>query len=456
MNEKNQLGQATSTIKLFISMIHLSSLMTNLILFACGLAIGITSISYLYGFPLNHYLNKLSHNFPSPIETFSTQNTTRTANFHGFPFNHEPNKLFGDIPSPIETSSTQNTPRTANFHGFPFNHEPNKLSIDIPLPIEISSTQNTPRTANFNQRKAVSSHEILEDEELMRRASMVPRTPEFPVGHVPKVAFLFLTRGTLPLAPLWEKFFEGHRGKYSIYVHSSPSFKDTVPRNSVFYGTRIPSKEVQWGKFNMVEAERRLLANALLDLSNQRFVLLSESCIPLFNFSTVYSYLLDSKHSHVEVYDLPGPTGRGRYKNRLKPVIVKKQWRKGSQWFEIDRHLAVEVVSDRKYFPAFRRVCRRGSCYGDEHYLPTLVNLRFGGKNSNRSVTWVDWSKGGYHPFGFRRKHVTVELLKRMRSGSQCEYNGERTRVCFLFARKFLPTTLPRLLRFAPIVIGLT
>ncbi|KAH7857923.1 hypothetical protein Vadar_017976 [Vaccinium darrowii] len=388
MNEKNQFGQATSTIKPFISMIHLSSLIKNLILFACALAIGITGISYLNGYPFNHYLNKLSHNIPSAIGTFSTQNT----------------------------------PRIANFHGFPFNHEPNKLSDDIPSPIETSSTQNTPRTANFNQRKAFSTREILEDEELMRRASMVPRTPEFPVEHVAKVAFLFLTRGDLPLAPLWEKFFEGHSGKYSIYVHSSPSFNGTVPRNSVFYGTRIPSKSLA------------------------------------FPFSTSPPSTLTSwapKKTHVEVYDLPGPTGRGRYKHRLYPVVMKEQWRKGSQWFEIDRHLAVEVVSDRKYFPAFRRVCRRGSCYGDEHYLPTFVNLRFGGKNSNRSVTWVDWSRRGIHPFGFRRKHVTVELLKRMRSGSQCEYNGEITRVCFLFARKFLPCALPRLLRFAPIVMSL-
>ena len=38
-------------------------------------------------------------------------------------------------------------------------------------------------------------------------------------------------------------------------------------------------QEVGWGKVNMIEAERRLLANALLDTSNERFVLVSEACI---------------------------------------------------------------------------------------------------------------------------------------------------------------------------------
>lgn len=38
----------------------------------------------------------------------------------------------------------------------------------------------------------------------------------------------------------------------------------------------IINLQVVWGKFSMVEAEKRLLANALLDPDNQHFVLLSD------------------------------------------------------------------------------------------------------------------------------------------------------------------------------------
>ncbi|KAA8542728.1 hypothetical protein F0562_023880 [Nyssa sinensis] len=292
----------------------------------------------------------------------------------------------------------------------------------------------------------------MEDEELLWRASMVPRIHQYPFDCVPKVAFLFLTRGDLPLAALWEMFFKGHEGLYSIYVHSQPSFNGTVPETSVFHGRRIPSKVVEWGEFNMIEAERRLLANALLDFSNQRFVLLSESCIPIFNFSTIYTYLTGSDKSFVEVYDLVGPVGRGRYNRRMKPVIKLEQWRKGSQWFEMDRELAVKVISDRLYFPIFKRHCK-GSCIADEHYLPTLVSIKFWKRNSNRSLTWLDWSKGGSHPAKFCRSKVTIELLKKMRYGSYCEYNGKSTNICFLFARKFLPSSLVGLLSLAPKVM---
>ncbi|XP_065864441.1 glycosyltransferase BC10-like [Euphorbia lathyris] len=289
----------------------------------------------------------------------------------------------------------------------------------------------------------------MEDSELLWRASMAPRVREFPFKYVPKVAFMFLTRGDLTFSPLWDLFFRGHEGLYSIYVHTNPSYNGTVPSNSAFYGRRIPSKEVEWGKLSMIEAERRLLANALLDISNHRFVLLSESCIPLFNFSKIYNYLMGSKHSFVELYDLPTPVGRGRYNPKMRPTIRLDQWRKGSQWFGMDRGLALEVVSDRKYFAVFWKFCK-GSCYSDEHYLPTYINIKFGRKNSNRTLTWVDWSKGGAHPKRYGRTDVTMDFLERLRNKRQCDYNGKRNNICFLFARKFMPNALDRLLRFAP------
>ncbi|GFP94654.1 hypothetical protein PHJA_001609800 [Phtheirospermum japonicum] len=297
-------------------------------------------------------------------------------------------------------------------------------------------------------------HDMTEDE-LLWRASMKPKVNyEYPFKRVPKVAFMFLAKRDLPMAPLWELFFRGHEGLYSIYVHSQPSYNGTIPEDSVFYGRNIPSKEVEWGKFSMVEAERRLMANALLDFSNQRFVLLSEACIPLFNFNTVYDYLIKSTTSFVESYDLIGPVGRGRYDNHMLPYVTLAEWRKGSQWFEMNRELALEFISDRLYFSIFRKYCKP-ACYSDEHYLPTFVTKKFPHKNANRTLTWVDWSRGGPHPSKFIRTDITPEMLNRLRTGTECVYNGRPTTICYLFARKFTVNALDRLLRFAPRVMQL-
>lgn len=203
----------------------------------------------------------------------------------------------------------------------------------------------------------------------------------------------------------------------------------------------------------MVDAERRLLANALLDLSNHRFLLLSETCIPLYPFPVVHRYLTSSPHSFVGSFDDPRPVGRGRYSPRMSPAVSLHDWRKGSQWFELRRDLAVEIVADRTFFPLFRDHCRP-SCYVDEHYLPTVVTKLFPARNSNRSVTWVDWSKGGSHPVTFERRHVSEKFLNEIRNGSKCSYNGSETTMCFLFARKFAPSALAPLLELAPVLLS--
>lgn len=103
-----------------------------------------------------------------------------------------------------------------------------------------SSSINTSTSVSLKEEKLLVHN--MSDEELLWRASMVPQVVS-PYSHVPKVAFMFLTKGPLPLAPLWDKFFEGHDGRlYSIYVHAHPSFNESVPQTSVFHGRRIHSQ----------------------------------------------------------------------------------------------------------------------------------------------------------------------------------------------------------------------
>ncbi|XP_074341077.1 glycosyltransferase BC10 [Apium graveolens] len=293
----------------------------------------------------------------------------------------------------------------------------------------------------------------MNDDELIWRASMVPVVIDPPFSWTPKVAFMFLTRGRLPLAPLWEKFFNGHDALFSIYLHTSPDFTNEPPESSVFYKRRIPGKAVQWGKHTMIDAERRLLANALLDFTNERFVLLSETCIPVFNFTFIYNYLINSNQSFLSSFDDPRKMGRGKYNKRMFPAITLSDWRKGSQWFEANRKLAIQLISDATYYPIFRTHCQR-PCFMDEHYFPTLVNKVCPELTTNRTVTWTDWSRGGSHPALFVRNQISEEFINNIRYGYNCSYNGEETSTCFLFARKFHPNTLQPLLSLAPTLLG--
>lgn len=288
----------------------------------------------------------------------------------------------------------------------------------------------------------------MNDTELLWRASFVPQIKDYPFKRVPKIAFMFLTKGPLPLAPLWDRFFKGHEELYSIYVHALPSYTAGYPPSSPFYGRQIPSQMVEWGRMSMCEAERRLLANALLDISNEWFILLSESCIPLHNFSIIYHYISRSRYSFMGSFDEPGPYGRGRYNPHMEPEVTLSQWRKGSQWFEVNRKLAIDIVVDTTYYPKFKKFCRP-ACYVDEHYFPTMLTIQSPHLLANRTLTWTDWSRGGAHPATFGKADITEGFFKKIFEGLICLYNGQPSTVCYLFARKFAPSALDPLLGLA-------
>jgi hypothetical protein len=144
----------------------------------------------------------------------------------------------GRPPQPQQATATQSTIRSHRSHPAAdtgINSATSPLSPLAPAGIKESEPTRTGVSRNS------ASFSVIDDEELLARAASALRQP--PAGATPKVAFLFLTRWDLPMAPLWEKFFEGHAGLYSVYVHTDPAFNGTEPpEGSAFFRRRIPSK----------------------------------------------------------------------------------------------------------------------------------------------------------------------------------------------------------------------
>ena len=156
-------------------------------------------------------------------------------------------------------------------------------------------------------------------------------------GH-PKVALLFITRAGLLHGDLWARWlssaanltdaaFAQHQlcsrehaepcepdkqpsspfGQklFSLYIHSgvrheagdkaapalpSDQFAEFYVRSSI---------ATEWGQPTLIMAERLLLQKALQDRDNQRFVLMSESCIPLYSPQLIYQQLIGELRSRV-------------------------------------------------------------------------------------------------------------------------------------------------------------
>lgn len=87
---------------------------------------------------------------------------------------------------------------------------------------------------------------------------------------------------------------------YMIYIYR---FKTICFLNYArYFSSEWLNWQVEWGEASMLQAERLLLEEALKETLNQRFILLSDSCVPLYNFRYIYNYVMFCQKSFVDRY----------------------------------------------------------------------------------------------------------------------------------------------------------
>ncbi|PHT26367.1 hypothetical protein CQW23_34021, partial [Capsicum baccatum] len=248
------------------------------------------------------------------------------------------------------------------------------------------------------------------------------------------------SRNRLPLDIVWDAFFQGdEENKFSILVHSRPGFLfNKVTTRSVYFLDRQVNDSIQvdWGEASMIQAERILLQHALMDPLNERFVFLSDSCIPLYNFSYTYDYIMSTPNSFVDSF---ADTKEGRYNPKMDPIIPVQSWRKDTSKIH--------------------------NCIPDEHYVQTLLaHEGLEGEITRRTLTHTAWlilsskerERKGWHPVTYKLAAATPMLIQSIKDIDNIYYETEYRREwctskekpapCFLFARKFTRPAALRLL----------
>ncbi|CAH8390478.1 unnamed protein product [Eruca vesicaria subsp. sativa] len=254
---------------------------------------------------------------------------------------------------------------------------------------------------------------------------------------------------------------------------STGSVNITRPRpsnGSIFQNAFITSsKRTSRSSPTLISATRRLFATALLDdPANAYFTVLSQYCIPLHSFRFVYQSLFESPsfdrsnpdptskgirvwyQSFIElISDEPRLwkryIARGRY--AMLPQVPFEKFRVGSHFFVMTRKHALLTVKDRIMWRKFKLPCYRSDeCYLEEHYFPTLMNMKDPGGCTGYTLTRVNWTgtvKG--HPYTYRPHEVSSDLMHQLRLSNHTS--------SYFFARKFMPTCLKPLLAIADLVI---
>ena len=305
-----------------------------------------------------------------------------------------------------------------------------------------------------------------------------------------KVGFLFfLTHATMPEL-MWRAFFEDvPPEQYRIYTHVNPDcprFSKPKPHNCTFgpdsFFHNTAAIDVQTGEvlrirtgrfsFSLIQVERHMLAHALKDDPLiDRFLLLSETSVPMWPFSAIRRAVMlqpaminTARNFLPEAHALSahnkalfeGAHARRRFmqyeateRQRIaalylvgttpayKAVVKPGEWGKSSQWWVLTRKEACAVTTDWEVTAAHDKSCYVGGCWAepgevrhkrnswyevhapDEHYFPTTIAHYGLGKSpicfGSHKVAWPDDSLGHTKLFAGDRNRLRPHELATFR-----------------------------------------
>lgn len=220
-----------------------------------------------------------------------------------------------------------------------------------------------------------------------------------------KVALLFLTVNELNHPSLWKGLLEKD-DRFTIYIHSKHKMKDKF-----FKKHRIKKiVPTSWGYH--VKAWQMLFKEAVKDPENTKFVLLSESCVPLQSLDYIYEELTKDNHGYME-FSRPFWSP----KNAREVVELPKEHRwVGPEWVILNREQAQLVVQDTAVIPV---VAKHPS--DAESYFASLLSYHgvlFDGEVVRQRTTYTNWKlRDGAHPYTFREAtEFDIEMLRSARA----------------------------------------
>jgi hypothetical protein len=203
-----------------------------------------------------------------------------------------------------------------------------------------------------------------------------------------KIAFCFLTIDNFNQTTIWNEFFKGNEERYSIYIHPKHHDRVDEPYKKYVIQNLI---ETKWGNTSLIQATLNLFKTAYENENNKICVLVSDSCIPLYNFDYIYNKLINEEKCYniLSLKYSPENEMRKRYsalKNNNPDFLTFQQFKKCSQWCAINRE-TVKFLIENNYLHYYK-----GMFASDEHYFINLFD-KFNISYKTFNITFDNWQQ---------------------------------------------------------------
>lgn len=220
---------------------------------------------------------------------------------------------------------------------------------------------------------------------------------------VDKIAFLMLTIDDHNHGDVWDKWLRPHLGtKASLYIH--PKFPVKVSQNLL--KKHVIETLVKTKYMYILSAYLALYGAALKDPRNQRFILITESCVPVKRFDDIYQEAFKDECSLVEWWPLQSNDLDTRFFDVKEKVDITKIRKHSAYSCLIRDHVELLVKA-----PAFFKTIP----YGEEHYLSPLLKQ----KVKHRIITWANWhfAASSY----WKEKNILEDMYQRKKPKEQIQ-----------------------------------
>ena len=210
-----------------------------------------------------------------------------------------------------------------------------------------------------------------------------------------KIALCFLTYGNLSKSKFWNDLLDSNLDKFNIYIHNKKKFKDN---NFEKYCLK-KTVDTQWGHSSLVKATLTMFKDAIKNIDNEHFLLLSDTCIPLYPLDYIYSEIFKENNNLIYVQN---KTNVARYdKKMLDKIFLKRSnFCKQSQWMCLTRN-TIDFFIKKNYIKKF------GKDFPilDEHYFISLIK-KYNIEYKQRLLTFCKFNqKNKTHP----KKYKTLD-----------------------------------------------
>lgn len=236
-----------------------------------------------------------------------------------------------------------------------------------------------------------------------------------------KIALCFLTYSNIIQNNLWQTFVN-QTDKYNCYLHNKNDFIGFFKKYSI--ENKVKTK---YGHISLVKATINLFREALLDYDNKYFILLSDTCIPLYGPGKTYNIITKENNNIITSYFSQECE---RYHSlSFKEFFDENKFSKQSQWMCLTRNTA-DFFANNDFIDIFGEESR----FPDEHYFINIINM-FGMKYTNKRLTYVNWKEKSdlplYRSLPKTYSIITDKILQEMRD-SGCVFARKIAHNCTL------------------------